>query len=340
MNPVIITSETAQDAIGLVIAEEVRHEGKRAFRKGHRVTEDDLALLAALREPVHAVELEPDDVHEDDAANELARLIAGDGLEIRPPVQSRVNLNSAGRGLLRVDADAVIRLNLLPGIAIFTTIDRLPVSPGQNVAGAKITPVAVPRSVLDAAREIVEALSHPIVTVKPFVRHTVGVLATEGLSDRIRDRFETAVRAKLDWYGSDVLRFAYLEDDPASVATTMQAMLDEGADLLLTAGGNTIDPLDPTIRALPAIDAEVVRLGAPAHPGSMFWFGSTTNGGVPIVNLASCSMYSQSTVADLVLPWVMADENVSERDLAGIGYGGLLDKDMKFRFPPYDEENS
>jgi hypothetical protein len=43
-------------------------------------------------------------------------------------------------------------------------------------------------------------------------------------------------------------------------------------------------------------------------------------------------------VADLVMPWVMADEEVTPRDLAGIGYGGLLDKDMKFRFPPYDEE--
>jgi hypothetical protein len=70
----------------------------------------------------------------------------------------------------------------------------------------------------------------------------------------------------------------------------------------------------------------------------MFWYGATTDGTIPIVNLASCSMYSQSTVADLVLPWVMADEDVTERDLAGIGYGGLLDKDMKFRFPPYDEE--
>jgi len=335
MKPAIITPETADTALGYVIAEEVRHEGRRAFRKGHRIGEQDLDLLRQLRAPVHAVELAPDEVHEDDAAIELARLIAGEGLELRPPVQSRVNLNSSRRGLLRVDADAVIRLNMLPGIAIFTTIDRLPVNPGQNVAGAKITPVAVPRSVLDEARAIATALDHPIVTVKPFVPHTVGVLATEGLSDRIRDRFEAAVRAKLEWYGSRVLRFAYLEDDPDAVAATMRAMLAEGADLILTAGGNTIDPLDPTIRALPSIDAEVVRLGAPAHPGSMFWVGSTIEGGVPIVNLASCSMYSQATAADLVLPWVMADEEVTARDLAGIGYGGLLDRDMHFRFPDY-----
>jgi hypothetical protein len=41
-------------------------------------------------------------------------------------------------------------------------------------------------------------------------------------------------------------------------------------------------------------------------------------------------------VADVVLPWIMADEQVELDDMAGIGYGGLLDRDMSFRFPPYD----
>ncbi len=338
MNPTIISPESTHDAVDLVIAEEVRHNGKRAFRKGHRVTPDDLATLAELDRSVHAVRFEPGDVHEDHAAIMLANLIAGDGLDIRPPVQSRANLNSTGRALLRVDSEAVTEVNLLPGVAIFTTIHRLPVGEGHNVAGAKITPVAVPHAALGEAHAFVESLDGPIVTIKPFVRHSVGVLATEGLSAKIRDRFEATVRRKVTWYGSDVLRFAYLGDDSDAVAMTMRAMIDDGADLILTAGGNTIDPFDPTILALPEIDARVVRLGAPAHPGSMFWYGATNDDRIPIVNLASCSMYSQSTVADLVLPWVMADEQVSDRDLATIGYGGLLDRDMQWRFPPYDEE--
>ncbi len=338
MQPTIITADSAAAALDLVVAEEVRLHGKRVFRKGDRITDDDLDTIATLDRPVHAVRLEPDDIHEDTAATTLANLIAGAGLEIRPPVQSRVNLNAARRGLLRVNADAVTRLNLLPGIAIFTTIDRLPVNSGQNVAGAKITPVSIPKSVLDDTRALVEALDGPVVTVKPFQPRIAGVLATEGLTEKVRDRFEAAVGAKMAWYGSEVLRFAYLADDPEAVAATMRAMLADGADLILTAGGNTIDPFDPTIRALPGIGADVIRLGAPAHPGSMFWYGATRDGAVPIVNLASCSMYSQATVADLVLPWVMAGETVTDADLAGIGYGGLLDRDMRFRFPAYDDD--
>src|SRR5680860_1131168 len=72
MNPVIITTENASDAVGLVVAEETRLNGKRAFRKGHRITAGDLDTLAALDGPVHAVQFEPGDVHEDDAAITLA----------------------------------------------------------------------------------------------------------------------------------------------------------------------------------------------------------------------------------------------------------------------------
>jgi hypothetical protein len=100
-----------------------------------------------------------------------------------------------------------------------------------------------------------------------------------------------------------------------------------------------MDPLDATQQALAEIGASIVRLGAPAHPGSMFWLGHLDDRDIPIVSLASCSMYSRSTVADLVLPWVMAGERVTSADIATIGYGGLLDRDMGWRFPPYDVES-
>jgi hypothetical protein len=68
----------------------------------------------------------------------------------------------------------------------------------------------------------------------------------------------------------------------------------------------------------------------------MFWLAYV--GDIPLFNLASCSMFSRSTTADLILPWVMAGERVTAADLSGLGYGGLLDRDMQFRFPPYTEE--
>jgi hypothetical protein len=35
----------------------------------------------------------------------------------------------------------------------------------------------------------------------------------------------------------------------------------------------------------------------------------------------------------------MAGERVHSANIATIGYGGMLDRDMGFRFPPYDTES-
>ncbi len=318
----------------VVITEEVKRNGRRLFRKGHRLIREDLPGLATIERPLHAVRLDPEDVHEDDAGRRLAQAAAGENLEIRGPIQSRYNLVAAAKGLLRVDAEAVIALNRLPGLALFTLQDRLPVLPGKIVTGAKVTPVAVPEATIREAEAL--AGRRPVVRVEAFRPLVVGVVTTEGLEGRVRDRFRQTVERKVGWYGGRVLRFEDLANEPAAVAAAIERMLAEGVDLVLAGGGNTIDPLDPTLLALPAVGAEMVRFGAPAHPGSMFWLAY--RGAVPIFNLASCSMYSQATVADLILPWIMAGERVAADDLAALGYGGLLDRGMGFRFPPYDQD--
>jgi hypothetical protein len=320
--------------LGTVICEEVSADGRRLFRKGHRLTEADLADLDRVDRPVHAVRLGPDDVHEDEAGRRLAQAIAGDNVAIRGPVQSRYNLVATAKGLLRVDGRAVLELDQLPGIAVFTLQDRLPVLPGKIVTGAKITPVAVPEVTLRAAEAI--GRRAPVVRVAAFRPMPVGVITTEGLVGRARDRFRETVARKIGWYGGRVLRFEDLPNEVAAVAAAITGLIDDGAELVLAGGGNTIDPLDPTLLALPRVGAEIVKFGAPAHPGSMFWLAE--RGGVPIFNLASCSMYSKATVADLILPWIMAGERVTAAGVAALGLGGLLDRGMSFRFPPYDQE--
>ncbi len=342
MKPIVIhptdADASGNDLIGAVITQEVRHGGKRHFRKGHRITRDDLPVIAALDRSIHAVRLAEDDVHEDDAGRRIAALIAGDGLFARDPVQSRVNVVAARKGLLRVDAGAVHAINRRPPVGIFTVLDRLPVVPGKIVAGAKIATVAMAASTLDDLETLLAGRSRPVLEVKPYLPHRVGVVVTEGLAEKLRGRFEASVQAKMAWYGSDVLRFDYVANDPEAVSAAISGVRADGANLVLTAGGNMMDPLDASILAMLEIGASIVRLGAPAHPGSMFWLAEIADGSIPIVNLASCSMYSKATVADLVLPRVMAGERVDAEDLARLGYGGLLDRDMGWRFPTYDRD--
>ncbi len=316
----------------LVITEDIKI-GEVQIRKGHRLTREEAPLLAELERPVHAVVLEPEDVHEDDAGGRLVAAVGGPGLDIDGPKFSRYNLIANVKGLLRIDADALLQINRVPGMAVFTLPDRLPVVPGKMVAGVKVTPVAVPEGALREA-EAIAAAAKPVIQVAAFQPLRVGIINTERPDWKVRDKFEAAVRRKIGWYGGSVLGFRDVARDPEAIAAAIEQMAAEGADLVLAAGGSTIDPLDPTLLALDEAGARMVRYGAPADPGSMFWLAY--RGEMPIFNLASCSMFSRTTVADLVLPWIMTGERVEADTLAELGLGGLLEREMAFRFPPYE----
>lgn len=336
MLPIVLepTSQPPRSLIGLVLTRDARAGGKRLLAKGRQLIEADLPKLALMDEPVHAVVLEPGDVHEDLAGLRLAQAIAGNGLDIQGPSQGRYNLVAQTRGLLRIDQQRLLQLNLLPALSVFTLQDLMAVNAGAVVCGIKITPVAAPESSLVAAEEIIG--DHPIVSVLPFWPMSVGVVSSEPMSERMRARFQETVRQKVAWYGGNVLRFAEPEPEQPAIAAAILDLIADGAGMILAAGGSTLDPLDATQLALPTIGAEMIRFGAPAHPGSMFWVAERA--GAPIVNLASCTLYSRATVADLVLPWIMARERVTPALVAGLGYGGLLDQGMEYRFPPYDLE--
>jgi hypothetical protein len=264
--------------------------------------------------------------------------VSGDGIWAKGPVQSRYNLIAERKGLLRVNAELLRRINSISGVTVFTLLDRQPVLPGKIVAGVKVTPITIPEARIADVESIVEDAGSAPLVVLPFAPKRVAVVATEGLNDKLRSRFREVVEKKMRWYGSDVTDVRFISSERDDIAQTMRAFLDDGAEVVMAAGGNTIDPLDPVLLALSDIDAEMVHFGGPSHPGSMFWLARA--GDVPVINLATCSMYSRSTVADLILPLVMTGQDVTSADIIEIGYGGLLEREMAFRFPDYDAEAS
>jgi molybdopterin biosynthesis enzyme len=104
-------------------------------------------------------------------------------------------------------------------------------------------------------------------------------------------------------------------------------------DLVLTAGGASTDPEDPFFVALHALGGRVVRQGVPAHPGSMLWLGRA--GRTALVGLPTCGAYSRATAADLLIPRLLAGEPPTAATVAKLGHGGVLSREMRFRFPAY-----
>jgi hypothetical protein len=281
---------------------------------------------------VHLVELEPGDLHEDEAARRLAEALLAPNLETRPPVQSQARLVAARRGLIRVRADLVDAINSLGHVSVFTLMDGQAVAEGEEVAGCKVTPVAVPGSVIEAVERI-RLERGPVLQLLPFRPLRTFVVATERLKPKARDLFRAAVTSKLGWYGAEVLAVREVARTSKAVADAYREAIALNAQLVLFAGASAIDPLDPAYAELGSVGGELLQLGAPMHPGSMLWLARLHEAAV--VGVASCAGFGRSSSLDLLLPFVFAYGRADAGDLLRLGHGGLIESAAGRRFPPY-----
>ena len=321
----------AREGLEAIEGTVLTHDLGPDLRKGTVLGRAHLPRLKEVEE-VHVIRLEPGDVHEDAAATRLAAVLAGEGVEAGRPVQSQVRLTAARRGLLRVDGALVEDLNHLAAVSVFTLFDGQAVERGQEVAGAKVTPVAVPGAVLEEAEALRAARGAPV-RVLAFRPLRTAIVVTERLKPRARGLFDEAVRRKLGWYGADVLWTREVARSGEAVTQAYRAARADGAELILFAGASSIDPLDAAYVELVAAGGDVLRMGAPTHPGSMLWLGRL--GGAPVLGVASCAGFGKNTSLDLLLPFVFAYGRAEAADLVRLGHGGLVEEAAGRRFPPY-----
>ncbi|HEX5825802.1 MAG TPA: molybdopterin-binding protein [Candidatus Limnocylindrales bacterium] len=325
---------------GAVLARDLAIGGAR-WSKGRRLSAADLDAFAASPAaiaPVTVIVIEPDDLHEDDAALRLAAAVAGPGLTARGPVQSRVDLVAEHDGVLHVRSPELERLNRLDPLEVFTRLDGSIVAAGDLVASVKVAPHVVAASVVDAGARIATKGRGGLVRVAPFRPMRVAVVVKESLRAADRARFERSVRDKVESLGSTVTGIAYVADgdDPVTAALIAARRGPTRADVMLTAGGRSTDPSDPFFTAIERLGGRVVRHGVPAHPGSMLWLARI--GRTAILGLPTCGAYSKATAADLLLPRLLTGEPPTLQTVSHLGHGGVLTREMRFRFPPYARE--
>ena len=319
---------------GKVLCHEVRDRGdKLVGRKGERL-DAELAqrLLACEWEELHLLEMEPGDLHEEEAGARLSQAVAGDGIEVKGYTGGQWSLAATHRGLLKVRTEVLSQVNALEGVSVFALFDGQPVEGGEVVAKAKVTPLAIASTTIAEAERMARKAGGAL-GVSPFTPLTIGAVARESLEEKQRQRFEAALKEKIDWFGSRLLPVRYAGGSPRSVAKELEALRDSGAQLLIVAGATALDPLDAVFAALDLLGAQMERHGAPAHPGSLLWIARW--GEWPIVGMPTCGMFSQATTFDLVLPRILAGHSVGNVEIAALGHGGLLSREMGFRFPPY-----
>ncbi len=328
-----------EDAVGLHLAHDLTEirpgEFKGpAFRKGHKVAEQDLCHLMRLgKRHLYVLNLDQDHVHEDEAALILAHDLAGPGVALEGrPKEGKLQMEAAWDGLFKVNVEPLVRFNLLPEMMCATLHTDTPVKAGQRLAGTRIIPLFVHRRTLEEARSLAAA-HYPILSVKEFRPHKAALIITgnEVFDGLIEDRFAPIIRKKLAAYGSSLAETVILPDDAHRISAAIIASLNRGIELLITTGGMSVDPDDVTRLAISQAGMDRLYYGAGALPGSMFLLAY--QGQVPIMGVPACALYHEVTIVDLILPRLLAGEQPDRHDLARLAHGGLCCDCPACRFP-------
>ena len=324
-----------EEAVGMVLCHDITQIIKgvtkdAVFCKGHVVTPEDIPVLLSVgKEWLYVWEKEEGMLHENDAAEILCAMCLGEHMERSQAKEGKIEITAAQDGLLKVKREALKAVNGFGQMMIATRHGDFPVHKGDKLAGTRIVPLVIEEDKMERVRNMAKELTggRPLLELKPFLPKKVGIVTTgnEVYSGRIKDTFTPVVVEKLKEYGGEVVSHVTWNDDDRKVTASILEMIEQGADVVICTGGMSVDPDDKTPLAIRNTGAKIVSYGAPVLPGAMFLLAYYEKEGrkAVIMGLPGCVMYAKRTIFDLILPRVMADDQVTGEELAALGEGGL-----------------
>ena len=285
------------EAVGMVLAHDITEirQGefkKRAFKKGHVVRKQDIEHLKRLgKERLYVLRIAPDEMHEDEAAFELARALMGRGVEMEgEPKEGKINIVASFDGLLKIDKERLKAFNMLGEVMCATLHNNTLVRKGQLVAGTRAIPLVVKKKVVEEAVRRVRSQksgvkseeSGGVIEVKRLRRPRAGVVITgnEVYYGRIKDAFAPIIKKKIDAFGGEIVGLYYAPDDAEFIETRLRELIKAGADLLITTGGMSVDPDDVTRFAIRNLGVTEMHYGSAVLPGAMFLVAYIEKSGV------------------------------------------------------------
>ncbi len=329
------------EAAGAILAHSWRANGVN-FSKGRRLSAEDVAKLkAAGVSTVVAARLDPEDVHEDLAAESVAKVLAGEGIEVTAPFTGRCNHFAREAGVAVIDERRVDALNELDeSVTVATLPPYARVSPRQMVATVKIIPYAAPRATVDRAIEVAKASNQPMISVAPFKPMRAGLVQTRlpGTRDKVLDKGLSTTGKRLISLGSTLVGERRCAHDAASIAGALRELKQEGCDLFLVAGASAIvDRHDVVPSGIEQAGGKLVHFGMPVDPGNLLLTAELD--GKPVLGLPGCAKSPKYNGFDMVLERLAAGLPVGRSEIVKMGAGGLL-AEIATRPQPRDDSDN
>lgn len=331
-------SVAVQQAEGMVlchdVTEIVRDQFKgRAFKKGHIIRQEDIPKLLEIgKEHIYVWEIDDNTLHENEAAMRIAHAAAGNGTWLNEPSEGKVELKSAAKGLLKIKADVLAEINDIEEIVFATIHSNQVVQTSSILAGCRVVPLVINADKISQVERICHN-NFPIIEIKPLRSLKIGIVTTgsEVYNGRIKDEFGPVIKQKVEDLDCVVLRQIFVSDSIEMIVSAVHQLINEGAEMIITTGGMSVDPDDVTPAGIKATGGHIVTYGAPVLPGAMFMLAYIND--IPVLGLPGCVMYYKSTVFDLILPRILAGENIIRKDITRLGHGGLCLNCKPCRYP-------
>jgi len=311
------------DAEGAILAHSVALP-KGLLRKGMVLDRDALnTLTRAGISDVTVARLEPGDVHENTAADLLAKALVPDPaaahLRLAPASTGRVNIFATEHGVAAIEADKINAVNVVhPMVTVATVPEWQRMAVRGMVATVKIISYAAPE---DAIAQACKA-GRDALRMRPVKRKTAALIQTH-----VGDREDGSKGQR-----SMGMRFDRLEIAmgpkiivPHQVAALSEALAQASTQydiLCILTGSATSDLYDVAPEALRAAGGEVIHYGMPVDPGNLLFWGQL--GDTPVLGLPGCAKSPALNGADWVLERMLCDVPVTPKDVMEMGVGGLL----------------
>ncbi len=225
-----------KEAVGHVLCHDMTQiipgEYKDArFRKGHVVTEADIAVLLSMgKEHLYVWQQEDGMLHEDEGADRLRALCQGENMIASDPKEGKIEIIADCDGLLLVDVERLCALNSEDDLMVATRHSASVVKKGDKLAGTRIIPLVIEEARLDEAAKRVG--DKPILTLKPFKLKTCGLITTGGevKNGIIDDRFTPVIVDKMSKFGIEVVEHHLPGDDMEAITSAVQSCKEAGVE--------------------------------------------------------------------------------------------------------------
>jgi molybdenum cofactor cytidylyltransferase len=328
------------EATGAILAHSWRANGIN-FSKGRVLSGDDVAKLkAAGAASIVAARLDPEDMHEDEAAATVARALAGKGIEVTAAFTGRCNHFASEAGLAVIDHERIDALNELDeSVTVATLAPFARVTPRMMVATVKVIPYAAPRTAVDRAIGVAKSANQPLVSIAPFKPMRAGLVQTRlpGTRDKVLDKAVGTTGKRLTSLGGSLAGERRCGHDAASIAAALNELKAEGCDLYLIAGASAIvDRHDVVPAGIEQAGGKVTHFGMPVDPGNLLLTGELD--GKPVLGLPGCAKSPKYNGFDMVLERLAAGLPIGRAEIVRMGAGGLL-AEIPTRPQPRDDSD-